>query len=141
MRRTIVLIDDNDDDAFFLERAFAAAAPDCGWTRFCGGADAIAGLERMAEAGEGPSLVVLDLNLGGGATGFDVLERIRSRVELMASVVLILSTSSALHDVRRAYRQRANAFITKPRDLTEFDQLAAQICAFWLRTARLPTDL
>ncbi|MEM9034378.1 MAG: response regulator [Actinomycetota bacterium] len=89
-----------------------------------------------------PDLVLLDLRLPDGE-GFEVLERIRSRDDLVDLPVMVWSGSDLDSDIQRAYASGASAYLVKPSDL---DGLRAQIrdsIAFWRQVTRaeaLPAD-
>ena len=138
-QRRIIVIDDNEDDRLFIQRAFAKEAPDA---RILLYESADTAIEDMRRDGPGalPDLILLDINLVD-LNGFDALQRIRGSPELMACVVIILSTSKAPRDVLRAYRLKANAFMSKPEDLTAFGEVAERICAFWFESATLPSNI
>jgi chemotaxis family two-component system response regulator Rcp1 len=85
-----------------------------------------------------PDMIMLDLNLPR-VDGRDVLAELKSDPMLRRIPVVVLSTSSAEHDIRQAYDQHVNAYVTKPIDLDQFIAVIAAIEAFWLTVARLPT--
>jgi two-component system, chemotaxis family, response regulator Rcp1 len=84
-----------------------------------------------------PSLVLLDLNLPR-KSGLEVLAEVKSDRELRRVPVVVLSGSSATHDVVRAYDLHANAYVTKPLDLNEFIAALRAVEGFWLDLATLP---
>jgi CheY-like chemotaxis protein len=84
-----------------------------------------------------PDLILLDLNLPKYA-GLDVLAKIKTDHDLARIPVVILTTSSSEQDVLRSYQLHANAFVTKPADVTEFMAAVRQIDQFFLTTASLP---
>jgi CheY-like chemotaxis protein len=84
-----------------------------------------------------PSLVLLDLNLPR-KSGLEVLAECKSDDALRRVPVVVLSGSSATHDVARAYDLHANAYVTKPLDLSEFIAALRAIEGFWLDLATLP---
>ena len=84
-----------------------------------------------------PSLVLLDLNLPR-KSGLEVLAEVKSDRNLRRVPVVVLSGSSAAHDVVRAYDLHANAYVTKPLDLNEFIAALRAVETFWLDLATLP---
>lgn len=86
-----------------------------------------------------PSLVLLDLNLPR-KDGREVLEELKTDVELCHIPVVVLTTSAAESDIARSYELHANCYITKPLDLDEFFSVVGSIKDFWLASARLPTS-
>jgi two-component system, chemotaxis family, response regulator Rcp1 len=98
---------------------------------------AMALLQRRAD--RPPRLVLLDLKLPG-ADGFDVLAWIRSHesAHVRRVPVVVLTTSRAPADVRRAYELGANAFVRKPLELADFVELIRAIKGWWLDRVELP---
>jgi two-component system, chemotaxis family, response regulator Rcp1 len=84
-----------------------------------------------------PDLVLLDLNLPR-KDGREVLTEMHADPDLRAVPVIVLTTSDAEHDILRSYQLAANAYITKPIDLTEFIAVVRSIETFWLSIVRLP---
>lgn len=82
-------------------------------------------------------LILLDLNLPG-KDGHAVLAEIRTDPILRQTPVVVLTTSNEESDVLQAYRQGANAYVTKPVDLDGWLHVIAAINEFWLSVARLP---
>jgi CheY-like chemotaxis protein len=84
-----------------------------------------------------PDLILLDLNLPK-YDGREVLEKIKSDPELAVIPIVVLTTSSLGEDILRSYRLHANAYVTKPVDLTQFLIAVRQIDHFFLRIVRRP---
>ena len=103
------------------------------------GEEAMAYLRAEGEHAERkrPSLVLLDLNLPR-KSGFEVLAECKSDTSLRRVPVVVLSGSSASHDVVRAYDLHANAYVTKPLNLQEFIGALRAVEGFWLDLATLP---
>jgi CheY-like chemotaxis protein len=81
--------------------------------------------------------MLLDLNLPR-MDGRQVLAAVKGDPELREIPVIILTTSSAPHDVAFAYRHHANSYVRKPLGLDRLVEAAQSIRDFWLRTATLP---
>jgi CheY-like chemotaxis protein len=86
-----------------------------------------------------PDLVLLDINLPR-LNGHEVLEQVKSDPVLRLIPVIMLSTSRAEDDVRRAYEHHANCFVSKPLDLRSFTEVIHAIETFWLSIVQLPPN-
>jgi chemotaxis family two-component system response regulator Rcp1 len=103
------------------------------------GEQAMAFLQKMApyEDAPTPDLVLLDLNLPR-KDGREVLAEMKSDPRLRVIPVVVLTTSTAGMDIKRAYEGHANAFVSKPVDFEEFLAAIRGIEEFWLALVRLP---
>jgi CheY-like chemotaxis protein len=81
--------------------------------------------------------VLLDLNLPR-LDGREVLQAMRAEPSLHLTPVVVLTSSKTDEDVLRSYELRANAFITKPLQASEYLAVIRRIEDFWLQIVRLP---
>ncbi|WP_329087750.1 MULTISPECIES: response regulator [unclassified Streptosporangium] len=70
--------------------------------------------------------------------GRELLAVLKEDKHLLSIPVMVLTTSSAPDDVRAAYHQHANAYVTKPINLDDFLQAVRSIDAFFLEIAVAP---
>jgi response regulator RpfG family c-di-GMP phosphodiesterase len=84
-----------------------------------------------------PGMILLDLNLPK-KDGREVLAEIKADKELMCIPVVVLTISKAEEDILKSYNLHANAFITKPVDLSQFLKVTKAIDNFWLTVVSLP---
>lgn len=144
MPRTILLVEDSEDDVFFMTRAFTAAGLLTPLARVENGQKAIDYLSGKPPYDERtrfplPSLVLLDLKMPF-LSGFEVLRWIRNRSSCARVPVIVFTTSNQERDVETAYELGANAYIVKPDRPEECSDLAALIKRFWLE-ANVPPPL
>jgi CheY-like chemotaxis protein len=72
-------------------------------------------------------------------SGHDVLTKIKSHPQTSLIPIIVLTSSRAESDVRRAYESHANAYLRKPTTLDGLMSAAQDVKNFWMETATLPT--
>jgi two-component system response regulator len=124
---TILLVEDNPDDAALTERALRETP-----ARVEVASDAREALAYLFDgAKEAPRLVLLDLGLPE-ADGLDVLRRIRAHDRTRLIPVVILTSSMEPSDVARCYLEGANSFVRKPIEFDQFVDVVRKTVAYWL---------
>jgi CheY-like chemotaxis protein len=139
-KRTILLIEDNVDDIYFIENAFEKSKQHVLHT-VNNGIEALKYLRREPpyEKSKRPSLILLDLKMPR-MSGLEVLKHIKEDDNLRAIPVVVLSTSDADKDAAASYDLQATSFITKPKNLDAFAKVIEHIEKFWLGIAQLPSS-
>ena len=136
----LLIIEDNPGDVRLLEEAFRELRADVNIHVAKDGAE---GLDMVLHPPQPknqwhPDLILLDLNLPK-VSGHDVLLRIKTNPKTCRIPVIVLTSSRAEADVRRAYESHANAYLKKPSTLDGLMAAARDIKSFWMETATLPT--
>ena len=114
----ILLVEDDENDVLFLERAFDKAGAPRPFRVLRDGQEAIAylsgtgGFEDRSEH-PAPSHLILDLKIPR-RNGFEVLEWIREQPHLKDLCTLILTSSPEERDRQWAAQLNAKAFYVKP---------------------------
>lgn len=131
--KTILLVEDNDDDVALTIRALkknnllnlVIVARD--------GEEAAEFLFGKGETPPEPipELVLLDLNLPK-ISGLELLQRIRAEERTRLLPVVVLTTSDEDRDRIESYRLGANSYISKPVEFTEFSNAVKQLGIYWL---------
>jgi two-component system, chemotaxis family, response regulator Rcp1 len=85
-----------------------------------------------------PDLILLDLNLPK-KDGREVLAEIKEDPELRHIPVVVLTTSTAEHDVLKTYDLHANCYINKPVDFEQFLEVVKSVGDFWFSVVILPS--
>lgn len=95
-------------------------------------------LSGSAEAGalQGPTLVLLDLNLPG-MSGLEFLAARRKNDALQKCIVIVLTTSNRTADIRQAYQQGAAGYIVKD-EAGDGYELVAQLIESLKKTISFP---
>lgn len=135
----ILVVDDDDADALMISEALENAETQASVERVADGREALDYLRREGSYAQAsrPDLILLDLNMPR-MDGRETLEAIKTDERLKAIPVVILTTSGAELDIVASYEHRANAYVTKPFGLDEFETTVRQINRFYREVASLP---
>ena len=124
---TILLVEDNEDEVFMMQRAFRKANIPNPLQIAVDGMEAVEYLEGKGKFADRtkfqfPVVVFLDLNMPK-KSGLEVLEYLRKQPLLRKLVVNILSSSTRPADIDRAAFLGANAYFIKPSQIHKFQEL------------------
>ncbi|HVV87289.1 MAG TPA: response regulator [Kofleriaceae bacterium] len=136
LTRTILLVEDNSDDAVLTLRAFKKHNIANEVVHVSDGAEALEYLFATgAHAGRAgqpmPTLVLLDLNLPK-VSGLEVLRRLRADPRTRRMPVVVLTSSNEEQDMVASYDLGANSFVRKPVDFAQFVDAAQHLGMYWL---------
>ena len=136
MKKTILYVEDEVDDVFFMKAAFKRAGVPVELASVGDGQKAIAYL-----AGEGvfadrekhplPEAMLLDLNLPV-QSGFEVLGWLRQQPQFKELTVVVFSSSGRPDDRRRAQELGATDYVLKPSSGVDFVEVARRFNERWL---------
>lgn len=121
--KSIVLIDDDHDDAELFREAMSAVAPDVSVVHFHNGRE---GVRSLSKGESLPDLVFLDINLPS-FSGWHCLTEIRKQPALQQLPVIMYSTSSLPREKEIARDLGAAGFLTKPDDFNTLKNSLARI--------------
>ena len=135
----ILLVEDNPGDVRLTKEALKEAKMANHLNVVVDGEEALAFLRREGEFAGAvrPDLIPLDLNLPK-KSGQEVLADIKDDERLRRIPVVILTTSTAEHDILGSYDLHANCYITKPVGMNEFVTVVKSIEDFWFAIVKLP---
>jgi CheY-like chemotaxis protein len=116
--KTILLVEDDEDDAFFMRRALTKAQINMPLHIAVNGQEALdylGGAGKFADRAQfpTPAIVFLDLKLPC-VHGFEVLKWIRSQPAFNELPVIVLTSSSEARDHEKALQLGATAYVVKP---------------------------
>ena len=136
LSQTILLVEDNDDDAELTQLAFGRARINNPIVRAKDGLDALdylfaRGAHATRDANDSPAVVLLDLNLPR-LSGLEVLAEIRGDQRTSRIPVVVLTSSDEEEDRLAAYDRRANSYMRKPVDHDEFIDATRSLGLYWL---------
>lgn len=139
-----LLVEDDQHDAFFVEREFKKAPHHIVLKRVCDGQEAIdyvSGAGPYADRQEFPipNVVMLDLKMPR-INGFDFLQWLRKTAPdgLCTIPVIVMSSSDLPKDVARAYHLGANSYLVKPIEWKKFQDLILGLGLYWTQHALTP---
>src|ERR1035437_6388953 len=118
---TILLVDDSDNDRFLMRGAFKIAKCAILLQEVHNGEEAIAYLKGIGPYCDRntyplPTVMLLDLNMPK-KNGFEVLAWVRAQPLLKTLAISVLSASTRMDDVERAYDLGATSYLVKPSNL------------------------
>jgi CheY-like chemotaxis protein len=144
MIKSVLLVEDSEDDIFFIQRAWKDAGVSSPLRVLKDGQQALdylGGVGKYANREEYPlpCLVLLDWKLPY-LMGEEVLKAIRKQPPFKSLPVLILSSSARVNDIDRAYQLGANAYLEKPSTETRLAELVKLIKSFWLEAIKFSSN-
>ncbi|HLH54993.1 MAG TPA: response regulator [Verrucomicrobiae bacterium] len=136
----ILVIEDREEDIFFLRRAFRSVDPNVHITDVPDGEEGIKYLSREAPYTDParypvPDVVVLDLKMPK-KDGFEVLQWLREQNLLKPAPVVVLTSSTRDEDLKRAKELGAGRYYAKPVDFSKLVGVAKDINRRWLSRRR-----
>ena len=142
-RATILVVEDDPNDLFFLKRAFGSLQTECIMQAVGDGAEAIDYLRGVDDYAQRdrfplPALILMDLKMPR-VDGFEFLAWLRREPELKMIPVVVLSSSNLADDIRRAYELGANSFVVKLQDHAALPGVLQTLAAYWLEVCETPS--
>jgi CheY-like chemotaxis protein len=145
MRRTatILIVEDDPNDRFFVERVFRKANLSAHLQFAIDGKEAmdyLSGRGKFQDRDQFPipALILLDLKMPH-VTGFEVLEWLKGQEGLKRVPVTVLTSSTIQSDINRAYELGANAYLVKPLSFDQLEKLYNKATEFFTVDAAAPT--
>jgi CheY-like chemotaxis protein len=134
--RLMIVVEDNPDDLFFLERALRSIPEAPSLVSCRDGVDAITLLHSLKERGEPmPLAIVTDLKMPM-KSGFDLLQWRREHDWARAIPMVVLSSSNLEGDHQRATALGATAYYVKPENVHRLSGTLQEIVKHHCGTSR-----
>ncbi|NOT74437.1 MAG: response regulator [Cyclobacteriaceae bacterium] len=128
----ILLVEDSDDDAVLLYRAFKKKNM---LNEIVRAKDGIEALELVFGTEEKPPLmpclILLDLKLPK-MDGLEVLQALRANKLTQGLPIIILTTSVEQQDIVKGYNLGCNSYIRKPVEFDKFLESVGQLGLYWM---------
>lgn len=138
---TILVVDDDENDRWLIERALRAAGVGGPIYLASDGAEAIAymmgeGKFAQREKYAYPTFVMTDLKMPH-VDGFGVLEFLKGNPEWAIIPTVVFTASHDRDDIKKAYMLGASSYHVKPADPAALREFVATLNAYWL-TCEVP---
>ena len=135
----VLLVEDSPGDVRLTQEAFREANSRIHLHVASDGMEAMAFLRHEGNFHDfpRPDFILLDLNIPK-MDGREVLACIKKDESLKTIPTIILTTSNSEADIVKSYQLQANCYLTKPVQLSEFDDVVKSINDFWITRVKLP---
>ncbi|MFI7429995.1 response regulator [Micromonospora sp. NPDC049836] len=135
----ILVVDDDPGDVLMIEEALEDSDVEKVIDVVNDGQEAMEFLRREGRhaAARRPDVILLDLNMPR-MDGRQVLGAVKQDEDLRTIPIVVLTTSNADTDIVGSYVLQANAYVTKPIDLDDFNDVVRRIDEFFGRVVVLP---
>ncbi|MFU8876094.1 response regulator [Micromonospora sp. SL4-19] len=135
----ILVVDDDPGDVLMIEEALEDSDVEKVIDVVNDGEEAMEFLRREGRhsGARRPDVILLDLNMPR-MDGRQVLGAVKQDEDLRTIPIVVLTTSNADTDIVGSYTLQANAYVTKPIDLDDFNDVVRRIDEFFGRVVVLP---
>jgi CheY-like chemotaxis protein len=139
---TLLIVEDNEDDIFFMERIFKQMGARCDLRFVRDGVEAVEYLSGKGQFEDRvknplPTIILMDLKMPR-MNGFEVLEWMQKQPEIKLIPTIVVTSSTMKEDVTRAYRAGANAVMNKPVDKDSLLQMLKTFHLYWTDYVEMP---
>jgi CheY-like chemotaxis protein len=133
---TILVVEDDPNDRLLIQRAIEAKGVPTELRLVTSGEEAIAylkGERQFADRAQYqyPSFLITDLKMPHG-DGFLLLAFLKSTPQSAIIPTVVLSASSDLDDIKKAYMMGASAYFIKPSRQDELERIIKCLVDFWM---------
>jgi CheY-like chemotaxis protein len=132
---TLLLFEDDDNDAFLLQRALKKVGIENPVHRVRDGQEGIEYLTGVGQYGDRsrfpfPRVVLLDLKMPR-KSGLEVLQWMKTHPEYKVIPTIIFTASREHQDIATSYGLGANCFVAKPSRFEDLEHLVRILHEFW----------
>lgn len=143
-RRVILIVDDDANDRFLLERSFNRLDSRLKIRTANDGVEALAYLDAEGDYADRkrfpfPSLIFIDLKMPR-LDGFSVLEHLKGHPRWAIIPTLVFTASADLDDIKKAFLLGACGYHVKPAETEERDKLCRKLLDYWATCEVPQTD-
>ena len=142
---TLLLVEDNDNDALFFQRAISKANLPLLLRRVSDGEEAIAyltGFGRFSDryANPYPKFIVTDTCMPR-VPGMEFLKWLRDHPKHKVIPTIVLGGTSESEKVREAYALGVHSYFVKPDKLDELQKVVTKIFDYWIICVTPPAEV
>ncbi len=135
-RKSILLIEDDPDDAALFKRALRTLNLSTRLTVIEDGDAAIRWFQEKAsvapeEIPDCPWIILLDIKMPR-MTGLEVLEWIRRQSRFCRLPVIAFTSSRETADIAQAYRLGVNSYLVKPLSFDQLKDMVRKLHQYWM---------
>ena len=137
----ILLVEDNPGDVLLTKKAFQGSKLLNRLHVVTDGEAALQFLRREPPFQDAvrPDLVLLDINLPK-VSGPEVLQAVKADPDLRVIPVVMLTSSDRDSDIRQAYDEHVNSYITKPPSFSALMDVIKNLENYWFVVVKRPTE-
>jgi len=126
-KKTILLVEDDDNHAEIIEFYIKAYSSEFQVNRLSDGLEALEYLESIEKF---PWLIILDLKIPKH-DGHEILKYLKNEEYLKRIPVVIFTTSNSIQDITKAIDAGANSYLIKPMNSDIFLENIKTMLSFW----------
>lgn len=130
----IILLDDDEDDYFFLKEAFQVYSDQITLHHLTEPTTLLASLKSAKTL---PSLIFLDMHING-EDGFGILSSLKQDAHLRDVPVVVWSGSLSDQQVNQCYQAGASSVVIKSDNLADLKSVIQHLCDYWFKAVQLP---
>jgi len=130
----VLLVEDKKSDVRLVKEAFGILKVETDFNAVYDGEEALNYIFKKGKyaSAETPDIVIMDIKMPR-KNGREVLKEIRENSATKDITVFMLTNSDAKEDILDSYEHRANSYMTKPLELSEFVEIIKYINEMWLK--------
>lgn len=131
MSKKILVVEDNDNDFFFICLSLENVAPTIQVDRCLDGDMVIDYLENTTKL---PTIILMDYYMFH-TNGLETLKKIKKHSSFSFIPVVFFTSEDSISKVRSCYAAQASGYMIKPEELVEYTHVFRVIVDYWFNTS------
>lgn len=141
-RVTILMVDDDSDDCLLAQEAWEEIKSENELRFVHDGQEVLDyiyhhGPYAKPQSSPRPGIILLDLNMPK-KNGHEVLNILKTDPQLHTIPIVVFTTTKNSDEILHAYKEGANAFMTKPTSFEGYRDTLLAVDRYWLHLVQLP---